>query len=253
MRDSPRTPHLPLTVAVAHVEIAQTEGTGVTDFDQVTFGDFEFAENPEQRCPCVLVLDTSGSMRGLPIAQLNEGLRSFMEDVRSDAMAAKRVELAIITFGPTQLIQPFSTIDQVAFRDLSTTGQTPMGEAVNLAIQTVAERKSAYKANGVSYYRPWIFLITDGASTDSLVSASVAIKYGEATKAFSFFAVGVDGADFSQLAALSIKDPLRLKGLSFRELFKWLSASLSAVSQSQPGDQVLLANPTAPNGWATAG
>ena len=27
----------------------------------------EFAENPEPRCPCVLLLDTSGSMEGAPI------------------------------------------------------------------------------------------------------------------------------------------------------------------------------------------
>ncbi len=225
----------------------------MSDFDQVTFGDFEFADNPEQRCPCVLVLDTSGSMSGQPIAELNAGLQLFMEDVRADAMAAKRVELAIITFGPTQLIQPFATIDQIAFRHLSTTGATPIGEAVGLAIQTLAERKAAYRANGVGYYRPWIFLITDGGSTDSLTAATAAVKQGEAAKAFSFYAVGVEGANFAQLHKLSVRDPLKLKGLSFRELFRWLSSSLSAVSQSQPGDQVLLANPTAPNGWATAG
>jgi uncharacterized protein YegL len=232
---------------------AQWVGAGVSDFDQITFGDFEFADNPEQRCPCVLVLDVSGSMRGPRIAQLNEGLRSFMEDIKADSMAAKRVELAIVTFGPTRLIQPFATLDQIAFRPLKPEGATPMGEAVNLAIQTVAERKAAYRANGVGYYRPWIFLITDGASTDGLSLASAAVREGEASKAFSFYAVGVEGADFAQLKKLSIKEPLKLRGLSFRELFMWLSSSLSAVSQSQPGDQVLLANPAAPDGWATAG
>ena len=235
------------------MKLGRNRGWAVTDFDQVSFGDFEFADNPEQRCPCVLVLDTSGSMQGQRIAQLNDGLRTFMEDVRSDSLAAKRVELAIVTFGPVQLIQPFATIDQIAFRELSPTGATPMGEAVNLAIRTLQERKGAYRTNGVGYYRPWIFLITDGASTDSLVSATAAVREGEASKAFSFYAVGVEGADFAQLRGLSVKDPLQLRGLSFRELFKWLSASLSAVSQSQPGDQVLLANPTAPSGWAVAG
>ena len=37
----------------------------------------EFAENPEPRCPCVLLLDTSASMHGEPISALNEGLRTF--------------------------------------------------------------------------------------------------------------------------------------------------------------------------------
>jgi uncharacterized protein YegL len=225
----------------------------LSEFDQVSFGDFEFADNPEQRCPCVLILDTSGSMHGDAIRQLNEGLRAFMEEVRSDSLAAKRVEVAIITFGPTQLVQPFATIDQIGFRELAAGGATPMGEAVNLGLRTLHERKAAYRTNGVGYYRPWVFLITDGSSTDSLTSAAAAVREGEASKAFSFYAVGVEGANFQQLRGLSVKDPLKLRGMSFRELFKWLSASLSAVSQSQPGDQVLLANPMAPNGWAVAG
>jgi uncharacterized protein with von Willebrand factor type A (vWA) domain len=58
----------------------------------------EFAENPEPRCPCVLLLDTSSSMRGAPIAALNEGLRAFREDLMQDALALRRVEVALITF-----------------------------------------------------------------------------------------------------------------------------------------------------------
>jgi hypothetical protein len=37
----------------------------------------EFAVNPEPRCACVLLLDTSGSMLGDPINALNEGLKVF--------------------------------------------------------------------------------------------------------------------------------------------------------------------------------
>jgi uncharacterized protein YegL len=43
-----------------------------------------------------------------------------------------------------------------------------------------------------------------------------------------------------------------LKGLSFGELFKWLSSSLSAVSQSNPGDEVPL-DTTKLGRWAVAG
>ena len=58
----------------------------------------EFAENPEPRCPCVLLVDTSGSMQGAPIAALNEGLRAFKTDLMKDALASRRVEVAIVTF-----------------------------------------------------------------------------------------------------------------------------------------------------------
>lgn len=42
----------------------------MADFSQVEFNASEFVENPEPRCPCLLLLDTSGSMSGRPIQEL---------------------------------------------------------------------------------------------------------------------------------------------------------------------------------------
>ena len=54
----------------------------MAQLDQVPFKGIEFADNPEPRCPCVLLLDTTGSMTGSKIAQLNAGLQSFAEELR---------------------------------------------------------------------------------------------------------------------------------------------------------------------------
>lgn len=219
--------------------------------DQIPFGTSDFAENPEPRVPCVLLLDVSGSMGGQPIAELNEGLATYKDELAADSLASKRVEVAVVTFGGiVQTACDFATADSFYPPNLTATGDTPMGAAVNQAVDMVHERKQLYRANGIAYYRPWIFLITDGAPTDEWKSAAQRVIEGETSKSFSFFAVGVEGANMEILKQISKREPLKLKGLRFRDLFQWLSNSQQSVSKSTPGDEVPLQNPTTPNGWA---
>ena len=210
----------------------------------------EFAENPEPRCPCVLLLDTSGSMQGEAINALNEGLKTFKEELNRDNLAKKRVEVAIITFNSdVNIVQDFITADQFDPPTLKAQGLTVMGSAIHKGLDMVASRKAQYSANGVAYYRPWVFLITDGepqGEPDSLIEqAAQRIKEDEDNKRVAFFAVGVEGANITRLSQIVTRSPLKLVGLNFQEMLIWLSASMQRVSQSRMDEQI----PLPPPGW----
>jgi uncharacterized protein YegL len=204
----------------------------------------DFAENTDPRCPTVLILDNSGSMAGEPLEELQRGVEQYIDELASDPLAKRRVEVAIVTFGNSvEVAHPFASADQYAVPELEAAGLTPMGHAINIALDLLADRKAALASQGIPQYRSWVFLITDGGPTDETTTAWTyaiqRLKEGETKKSFLFFAVGIQGADFEKLNDLcGTRKPVALDGLRFRDLFQWLSASQKIVSQSNPGNQV---------------
>ncbi len=212
----------------------------------------DLIQNPTPRLPVILVLDTSTSMTGEPIDELNDGLELFVDSVRSDPTARYSAELCVMTYGGgPRVIQNFATVDRIGQFHLSADGHTPMGEAVERALEILENRKSLYKQTGVDYYQPWMVLMTDGLPTDDIEEASRKVQLQLAQKKLVVFPLAIGPyAEVSTLARFSSpnRPPLKLKGLNFKEFFQWLSKSVSAVSRSTPGASVRL--PSDISGWA---
>src|SRR5262249_57216002 len=109
------------------------------------------------------------------------------------------------------------------------TGETPIGQAIEEALDMLRQRKTQYKQNGISYYRPWVFLITDGAPTDEWRHAATLVHEGEERGAFSFFAIAVEGADMAVVPPLTTRPPVKLRGLPFPEFFICMTRTLKTA------------------------
>jgi uncharacterized protein YegL len=197
--------------------------------------------NGQPRVPCVLVLDSSGTMEGERLRALNEGLEILWTDLLEDPIARERIEIAVVEFSSDVRVTrrfdlPGEVIPQVARAD----GLTAMGKGLSEALRLVEERTTLYRTIGVPHYKPWVFLLTDGSATDDIDRSARLIAKAEAERSLAFFAVGVGDADMTKLRRLTARGAMHLDGLRFRDLFRWLSASLIGVSVSRIGDRVPL-------------
>lgn len=245
----------------------------------------DLVNNPTARVPVCLCLDTSYSMGRIvggevqqtgqqiykdgqlwdivtggisAINELTDGVEAFYEELRNDEVAQYSAEICIVTFSgkAPKLLLDFANIErQPQVPELIPDGETPMGEAVNLALDCLEKRKLEYQTQGVDYYQPWLVLMTDGAPEGSdpreLERAIQRTTAMINSNRLTIFPIGIgDQADMQTLARFSPKRmPLRLKGMRFKEFFQWLSQSVSRTSMSMPGEKISL-DMDGIKGWA---
>ncbi|WCL81824.1 VWA domain-containing protein [Saprospira sp. CCB-QB6] len=205
----------------------------------------ETPDNYEQKCLCTLVLDTSGSMGGEPIRELNRGLQEFYAAIEEDLIAANRLEVSIVTFGSRiNTIQEPSLIEGFDMPTLGVSGTTRLVDAVREAMRKTEERKQWYKETGQPYYRPIVVLITDGEPDRDQDVNGISAEIREAVegKRFTFFGLGVKGYNHATLQRICPPSapPMPLAGYKFSEFFKWLSNSIGIITKSKEGETIEL-------------
>jgi len=198
--------------------------------------------NPAPRCPVMLLLDTSGSM-GNCIDELREGFSQFLRETSDDETASMSVELEVITFGgDVAIAAPFAPVNVINDNPppLNARGNTPLGEALTLATRELKERRRLYKNKGISSYKPWVILMTDGAPNDDWEEPAKAMRSLGEQRKLQYIGIGIgEEANFDILRGILPEHPgpVKLKGLCFREFFSWLTDSLKSVSASALAEQ----------------
>ena len=188
-----------------------------------------------RRLPIYFLIDISESMVGEPIQQVEEGLSTIIQALKTDPVAIETVYVSVIVFaGQAKTLIPLQEIMNFY------PPKFPIGSGTSLSnglghlmyelrrniIKTTAEQKGDWK--------PIIFLFTDGVPTDDTSAAirewksnwqrssnMVAISFGEET-------------DNNVLAQLT-DHVLLFKNTnadSYKEFFKWVTASIKTSSVS---------------------
>lgn len=211
----------------------------------------DLLDNAAVRVPICLCLDTSGSMaNNNKIDDLNSGIKDFIQFLLEDEVAKDSAELCIIQMGgdTPKMICDFEPLYKVIqhpeignFRPM---GRTPMGQAVEMGIRALNERKARYKATATDYYQPWLVIMSDGVSTDPAELMDEAQRFVlsliASKKLVSIPVVIGENADgHKQLAGFSENEgAFTLNALKIKEFFKYLSSSVSRVSSSNSAMQV---------------
>lgn len=176
------------------------------------------------RLECILLIDTSSSMKA-HIDKVNESLRRFKEGAMLDEMTCKRVDVSIIEFDDDiKVVQDFVPVEYLIPQvDCGMNDSSKMGDAIEFAIDTVKKRNKEFASCGIPMYSPWIFMISDGCTTDDISNARQRIIDEESNGThgkLKFWAVGVPGYSKDTLSSLA-KRCVALDTVDFRGIFDW--------------------------------
>ena len=215
----------------------------------------DYVNNPNQRTPCVLVLDASYSMSTYTsggktrIQLLNEGLKEFEKALKKDNTVLTRVQISIVIVGgpnaTAELLMDWTDANYFTAFNLKEGGNTPLAEGLEIGLDLVEASKANLNKNGLSYTRPWMFVMSDGEPTSHHTAWKAATdhcKQAINNKKVTIFPIGIDSAlgGAQRLNEISDLPCIQMEETKFEEFFVWLSDSLAESTRSRPGDTVEL-------------
>lgn len=201
--------------------------------------------------PIFILADTSGSMRGEKINELNLAIREMVAALNAADDIRGKFQLAIIVFGgEVKILQELADVNDITLSELTASGNTPMGQTFELVKDMIEDR------NVVSSraYTPTIVLISDGIPTDCSEEMYRRKNYfdweplkelhnGERSSKCQRLALGIgEDADIEMLKVF-IDNPeipvIRTKDASgITKFFRWVTMStvarMNSVNPNEP-------------------
>lgn len=206
-----------------------------------------------RRLPIYFLVDVSESMVGEPIEQVQNGMRTIIQELRVDPYALETAFVSVIAFaGKTKSMTPLTELYKFYPPTFPIGGGTELGSAMNFLMDDIDKsiQKTTMELKGD--WKPIIFLFTDGNPTDDY-SAAFNRWNANYRKGCNLIAVSIGDNVNTQMLGQISDNVLRLKETdaeSFTKFFKWVTASIKATSVSvtdYSNDDVQLAPTTGIN------
>jgi uncharacterized protein YegL len=190
-----------------------------------------------RRFPVYLILDTSGSMLGEPIAAVNNGLKVLVAALMQDPHALESVHISIITFDrQAKVVLPLTPIDGIVLPEISTpeSGPTHLGDALSVLETQFRQDVRRSDENSRGDWAPFALVMTDGKASDRQTFEQMATKIK--TLGFGSIIGCLAGPDANQDDLKRFCDPVvsldTLDNQSFSSLFKWVSTAIAGKNRS---------------------
>ncbi|MDR0864362.1 MAG: VWA domain-containing protein [Candidatus Symbiothrix sp.] len=189
-----------------------------------------------RRLPVYLVLDTSGSMMGEPIAAVETGVQTLVSALRQDPYALETAYLSIITFDSNaKQIVPLTELTAFQMPTIAATGLTSLGDALKLLANKIDSEVVKTTAEVKGDWKPLVFIMTDGCPTDDWLKGLAEFRKRK-TGMVVACAAG-QGADTNVLKQITecVVQLDTADSSTIKAFFKWVSASVSTGSQKVDG------------------
>jgi uncharacterized protein YegL len=190
-----------------------------------------------RRLPVYILIQTSGAMRGEPIESIKVGLETMVASLRQDPFALESVHLSVITFNrtPEQLL-PLTELENMQIPPISqpVAAGTHLGEALDFVCKKVDAEVVLSTPDRKGDWMPLLFIMCDGRASDAQLfqQAVPEVKrknFGSIVVCLAGNKINVENVKLftDKIVNLDTTD-----GATFRQFFKWVSASVSVGNRS---------------------
>lgn len=188
-----------------------------------------------RRLPIYFLIDVSESMIGEPIEQVQDGISSIIQELRTDPYALETAFISIIAFaGKAKTLVPLTELFKFRAPTFPIGGGTSLGHAMDFLMKDIDFSVQKTTTDIKGDWKPIVFLFTDGSPTDNPTRSFQ--KWNEKYRnKCNLIAISIgDNADTQVLGKIT-DNVLRLKDTdrsSFKQFFKWVTASIKTSSVS---------------------